>query len=167
MLALAYAAAHPDSLRCVVLIGCGTFGPAARDRLEATRKERMDEHLASRMERLEEEYSNPDQRLLERYDARAHKETWQDMLRLQAEGVYPSAFVTIRSRAIMMHGVVDPHPGRMIYASLVPYLPHLEYRAWEQCGHYPWLEKAVRDEFHAALKAWLLRHAESATPPPR
>lgn len=180
MLALAYAAAHPDSLACLVLIGCGTFGPAARDRLEATRKERMGERLVSRMERLGEEHSDPDKRLLamgrliqqidshelipakdetERCDARAHEETWQDMLRLQAEGVYPSAFANIRSPAIMMHGVVDPHPGRMIHAGLVPYLPHLEYRAWEQCGHYPWLEKAVRDEFHAALQAWLLRYA--------
>ena len=93
-----------------------------------------------------------------RCDARAHEETWRDMLRSLAEGVYPSAFAAIHSPAIMMHGVFDPHPGPMIHASLQAYLPQLEYRQWDQCGHYPWLEKAVRDEFHAVLRAWLSRN---------
>ena len=43
----------------------------------------------------------------------------------------------------------------MIRAGLQPYLPQLEYREWERSGHYPWLEKAVRDEFFAELSAWL------------
>lgn len=187
MLALAFAAAHPDSIACLVLIGCGTFDPAARQHLEATREERMDEDVVSRMKRLAKEFADADKRLLalgrliqkvdsydllpaedetERCDSRAHEETWQDMLRLQAEGVYPSAFADIRSPVIMMHGVVDPHPGRMIHASLAPYLPQLEYREWEQCGHYPWLERAVRDEFHATLRAWLSRNTTSSASPP-
>jgi len=53
------------------------------------------------------------------------------------------------------HGTYDPHPGQMIRASLAPYLPHLEYREWERCGHQPWGEKYVRDEFFAVLRAWL------------
>lgn len=76
-------------------------------------------------------------------------------MRLQEEGVYPAAFAAIDAPVLMLHGAADPHPGRMIRASLEPHLSQLEYREWERCGHYPWLEKAVRDEFFAVLRGWL------------
>lgn len=92
---------------------------------------------------------------LERCDARAHEETWADMVRLQEQGVYPAAFSAIRSPVLMLHGAADPHPGRLIRESLEPYIPHIEYREWEHCGHYPWLERAARDEFFSVLRGWL------------
>jgi pimeloyl-ACP methyl ester carboxylesterase len=58
----------------------------------------------------------------------------------------------------MLHGSYDPHPGRMILASLRPCLPQIEYREWDHCGHYPWLEREVREEFFSTVRAWLLRH---------
>ena len=179
MLALAYAAAHPGCAASLVLIGCGTFDPAARDHLRAIREQRTDERLRRRIQSLPEEYPDPDERLgalgnlllplysyelvayddeVEAYDARAHHEAWEDMVRLQEEGAYPAAFSAIRAPAIMLHGVIDPHPGRMVRTSLEPHLPHLEYREWECCGHYPWLEKAIRQEFLAFLRGWLLQH---------
>jgi pimeloyl-ACP methyl ester carboxylesterase len=45
MLALAYAAAHPGRVNSVVLISCGTFDPAARERMRAVREERTDDSL--------------------------------------------------------------------------------------------------------------------------
>lgn len=182
MLALAFAAAYPRRIACLVLVGCGTFDPATRRILETRREERMDNDLISRIARLTNEAADADERLLalgrlfqkvdsydllpvedetEQCDARAHDETWRDMLRLQADGVYPAAFVEIRAPLIMLHGEADPHPGRMIRTSLAPYLPHLEYLEWKHCGHYPWLERAVRDEFYMSLRAWLLRNTKS------
>jgi pimeloyl-ACP methyl ester carboxylesterase len=79
------------------------------------------------------------------------------MVRLQQEGVYPAAFAAIDVPVIMLHGAADPHPGRMIRAGLEPHLPQLEYREWERCGHYPWLERHVGVEFFAALRGWLSR----------
>jgi pimeloyl-ACP methyl ester carboxylesterase len=158
MLALAYAAAHPGRAASLVLIGCGTFDPAARDRLWASREERMDNGLRRRIECLPEEFPDPGKRLsvlgdllvppysydlvsthqeLKGCDSRAHHETWEDMVRLQEEGVYPAAFAAIETPVIMLHGAVDPHPGPMIRASLKPHLPQLEYREWDCCGHYP------------------------------
>ena len=188
MLALAYAAANPDCVGPMVLIGCGTFDQAARDRMRATLDERMNEELRQRMERLQQEYPDPDQRLRamgdlmdplytydpicsdpvcshndgEGVDGRGHEETWEDMLRLRDEGVYPAAFAAIDAPVLMLHGAFDPHPGQMIRASLEPYLPHLEYREWERCGHEPWREKAVRDDFFAVLREWLLKQFASA-----
>ena len=86
------------------------------------------------------------------------------MLRLQEEGVYPSAFSAIDAPVIMLHGAVDPHPGRMIQAGLKPHLPQLEYHEWERCGHYPWLEKAVRMEFFDVLREWLTRRLAGNPP---
>jgi pimeloyl-ACP methyl ester carboxylesterase len=178
MLALAYGAAHPDRTGPIVLIGCGTFDEVARSNLESTRDERMDESLRRRIANLREEFPNPDEALrvlgnlllplysyelvttdleIETCDARAYQETWTDMVRLQAEGVYPAAFSAIDSPVLMLHGAVDPHPGQMIRASLRPHLPLLEYIEWERCGHYPWLEKAVRDEFFKVLSEWLAK----------
>jgi pimeloyl-ACP methyl ester carboxylesterase len=179
MLALAYAAAHPDRAGPLVLVGCGTFDPAARARMQATVQARLDNDMRERLARLPEDVPDPDERLqvlgdlilpLYSYDlltndqeviacdARAHQETWEDMVRLQEEGVYPAAFTAITSRILMLHGAADPHPGRMIQARLKPHLPQLEYHEWERCGHSPWLERAVRDEFFAILREWLGRH---------
>jgi pimeloyl-ACP methyl ester carboxylesterase len=177
MLALAFAAAHPDLAGPLVLIGCGTFDRVARARLHQTIDERMTPALRARLDRLGSEIADPGERLrataellvpvysynpitteldLAECDARAHEETWADMLRLQEQGVCPAAFAAIRSPVLMLHGAHDPHPGPMIYESLRPYIPHLEYREWGRCGHYPWLERTVREEFFAVLKAWLV-----------
>jgi pimeloyl-ACP methyl ester carboxylesterase len=178
MLGLAYAAEHPGRVRALVLIGCGTFDRAARDLLRARVDRRMDVRLRRRLERLPREIADPDERLrrmgelilplysydlittdqeIETVDARAHHETWEDMVRLQDEGVYPAAFAAIECPVLMLHGALDPHPGRRVRASLEPFLSRLEYREWELCGHYPWLERAVREEFFTVLRDWLDR----------
>ncbi|MGH9720581.1 MAG: alpha/beta fold hydrolase [Bryobacteraceae bacterium] len=150
MLALAYAAEHPVSCDRLVLIGCGTFDLAARAQLRAT----LDERNAGKVAPYSYDPVQEDPKI-EPYDPRAHEETWSDMLRLQEAGVYPAAFSKIKAPVLMLHGAFDPHPGRMIRDGLLPVIPQLEYREWERCGHFPWLEKAVRDEFFVLLRGWL------------
>lgn len=70
-------------------------------------------------------------------------------------GVYPQAFAAIRCPVIMLHGSYDPHPGGMIRDTLREYIPHLEYREFDKCGHAPTLEKFARHEFFNAGHAWL------------
>ncbi len=185
MLALAYAAEHPESAGPLVLVGNGTFDLKARARLTEIIEERQSSEMRERVERLEQDFPDKNERMQERlrlvrsvyeydpidlrsfdgdgkpFDMRAHTETWEDMLRQQAEGVYPAAFETILSPVIMLHGAHDPHPGRMIYDGLKPVIPQLEYREWERCGHSPWAERQVRDEFFAAMREWLLARCET------
>ncbi len=176
MLSLAYAAAHPDSAGPIVLICSGTFDLAARDQFIINLSERKtDEGARQRFQRAlqipdpKERFRELGKQTLELYsydlattdseidesEPGASSDTWDDMVRLQNEGVYPAAFTAIESPVLMLHGAADPHPGEMIRASLAPYIPQLEYREWDRCGHYPWLEKATHDMFFSLLRNWL------------
>lgn len=176
MLALAYAAAHPGRLRSLVLIGCGGFDTASRERLHERIEARMTRALRDRVRRLRETCPDADERLrrlgnllLPVYsrdpiveeiegvicDARAYDESWADMLRLQAAGIYPAAFAAIDPPVLMLHGAEDPHPGAMIRDTLARHVRRLAYREWEDCGHYPWLERSTRETFFETLRTWL------------
>jgi pimeloyl-ACP methyl ester carboxylesterase len=133
MLALAYAAAHPKCAGPLVLVGCGTFDLASRARFKATLDERMDDRLRRRIEGLEREIADPDRRLaaladllsplynydplsrdlaVDTCDDRANKETWADMLRLQADGTSPAAFAAIDSPVLMLTAGSTPTRAR-------------------------------------------------------
>jgi pimeloyl-ACP methyl ester carboxylesterase len=136
----------------------------------------MDERLS----RLEELAPDPDARLqmygdilwpiynhdpiiealdVEKCDAAAFDQTWDDVMRLQRQGDYPSKFSSIKLPVLMLHGAKDPHPGRQIYAGLHPYIPQMRYIECEKCGHYPWLEKFAREGFYRTLRQWLTDNA--------
>jgi pimeloyl-ACP methyl ester carboxylesterase len=176
MLALCYAAEHPQFAGPLELSGCGTFDRVSRARMQETLHDRMDENLRWQLERLTSEFAETDGRLkaraelilplysyelitsdqeIESCDARGHQETWDDMVRLQEAGVFPATFSSIKVPILMLHGAFDPHPGQLVLESLRPYLPQIEYHEWDRCGHYPWLEKAVREDFFSLLRAWL------------
>ena len=162
MLALAYAAEYPERAAAIVAIGSGTLDPAARARMHELLAERraLDFDASYTFERCDGDGGVDGARAGDEgaFDTRANQETWNDMLRLQAAGVYPAAFAAIRAPVLMLHGAYDPHPGTMIRDGLAPFIPQLEYREWERCGHYPWLEKHAREDFYRTLRAWLHAH---------
>lgn len=161
MLALAYAAAHPDATGAIVVIGSGTFDLAARARMReliaGRRSQGSDAYTFAAIDGAGDGEDAPGYA----FDRVANQETWNDMVRLQGEGVYPAAFRSIAVPVLMLHGAYDPHPGEMIRDGLLPFIPQLEYRQWERCGHYPWLERQARDDFYATLRAWLHAHAQA------
>ncbi len=184
MLALCYAAAHPDSAGPIVLVGCGTFDPASKARMKEILHDRTDPRLWERLAELAASTNDaaelhmrrlkltrdlsvyeraepwPEKEEYEPFDVRAHEQTWSDMMRLQANGTYPSAFTGITSDVLMLHGSYDPHPGRMIHESLQPFIRRLEYQELDRCGHSPWLERFARTEFFLALRTWLLARSQ-------
>jgi pimeloyl-ACP methyl ester carboxylesterase len=179
MLALAFAAEHPQAAGPIVLVGCGTFDPRARAEMRRRIDERTTPRLREELRALESRIDDADERLgaMGRlidsiyvvdpiapgddlsddrgFDAIGHKETWADMLRLQAEDVYPAAFASIDSPVLMLHGACDPHPGAMIRDSLAPHMRDLTYIEWPDCGHYPWRDQHWRMTFFTTLRAWL------------
>lgn len=182
MLALAYAAEHPDSVGPLVLVGCGTFDVAAREAMQRTIDRRLTDADRSALQRLETDVADPAQRLVRQYeiirsvyevdplseeeqggaidwpmplDTAAHRQSWQDMLARQQAGDYPAAFASIRSPVLMLHGTYDPHPGEAIRDRLATVIPQLEYHPLDRSGHCPWRERNARDEFFRVLIDWL------------
>lgn len=182
MLALCYAAEHPSRAGPIVLVGCGTFDQSSRSTMQAIIEERMDDELRDHIRRVSTDATDPAEQFIqafkltrhifdcdpigqyaekeeyEPFDLKAHNETWRDMRRLQEDGTYPNAFSAIESPVLMMHGQYDPHPGQMIRDSLLPFLPRLEYREFERCGHRPWIEESSRELFFTGICEWLERH---------
>lgn len=170
MLALAYAAQY--ECRAIILVGCGTFSKKTRQIFEKTLLQRQNENFRKAIAAIKISKKNGNEKLKEmgnlmdnlyRYecdirgaethvDALAHQQSWEDMLRLQAAGVYPQAFKNILCPVYMLHGDYDPHPGKLIYAELKEYIPQLQYHEFSQCGHTPWLEKKARQLFYEKIK---------------
>ncbi len=179
MLALCYAAAHPNEAGPLVLVGCGTFDRLSRVRMYEILQGRTDQHLQELLAEATASTSDPADLHMKKYkltrdlsvydraelwsdkeeyeplDVRAHQETWEDMMRLQSDGTYPKAFTAITSDVLMLHGNYDPHPGPMIRESLRPFIRRLEYLELDRCGHSPWLERFARTEFFMTMKSWL------------
>jgi pimeloyl-ACP methyl ester carboxylesterase len=93
------------------------------------------------------------------YDGGANAETWNDVLRLQREGLEPQRFSSISCPVLMLHGCIDPHPGAATRDLLQRFIPHLQYMEFEKCGHEPWKEQHSRHSFLAALLSWLRLHS--------
>ncbi len=177
MLALAYAARYPGRAAALALIGCGTFDEISRACMTSTIEARMDDGVRDRLSLLTDESCDSASDLVARYrlilplfhkdpveppalpgesfDLRGHRESMEDMLRLERDGVHPAAFSAVDAPVLMLHGDYDPHPGKMIYESLSRHIPRIEYHELKNCGHSPWNERAAHDEFYTILSAWL------------
>lgn len=184
MLGLSYAARHVNTVRALVLIGCGTYDEASRAEYESRFEARLDEadrarrdELRAAMARARTDAERDEVQALRGElaaevqsvdllpdvapgarrpaDAAGHEETWRDVLRRQAAALEPRSFDAIRAPVLMIHGDEDPHPGPMIRDSLLPHVAHLEYVEIARCGHEPWRERHGREPFFAALRAWL------------
>ena len=127
MLALSFAARHPERVSALVLVGCGTYDEAARASYQRAMAQRLGEAglaaLATLSARLEHERDEATRAALfaqlgklagaaqgcecvdEAHEAalpadpRGHDETWADVKRLQRGGVEPAAFAAIADGA--------------------------------------------------------------------
>lgn len=181
MLALSFTAAHPGRVRSLALVGCGTYDETSRGAYERALAGRLGEAGLRRVEELRRRMAGASGtqgdrllaalgRLMEeaqavellpgtgdpgRVDRQGHEETWSDVLRLQAEGIEPAAFASIRCPVLMLHGDDDPHPGPATCDLLRRFIPQVQYRGLPRCGHRPWAERHAREPFLAALCEWL------------
>ena len=182
MLALSYTALHPARVRALALVGCGTYGDAEREAYKrafascmnperAARRAELRKNLEQHRSELERDRLRAELAALAveamsydgltepeayaRVDERGGRETWDDVLRLQREGIEPARFAAIRVPALMLHGDDDPHPGRLTHQTLRAHMPQLEYVGFACCGHEPWRERRAGEAFEQTLFEWL------------
>jgi pimeloyl-ACP methyl ester carboxylesterase len=185
MLGLSFAAAHPELVTSLCLVGCGTYDAATRASYRARSEARTTPAQRAELEELSRRLASerdpvargalmarvgsvfgviygvdplprdPRDDELLQVDAGAEAETWPDVLRLQAEGIEPAAFAAIRAPVRMLHGDDDPHPGPAIRELLGRHVARLSYVGFPRCGHDPWRERHAREPFLQALSDWL------------
>jgi len=187
MLALSFAALHPERVLALVLVGCGTYDSSSRnliklavlsrlsakdrerykflaDALNATLSEDKQEESLAELGALVEKASSyapclndvPSTGSL-RLDVIGHRETWTDVLRLQAERIEPRRFQSIRVPVLMVHGDTDAHPGKQTARVLRQHIPQLEYEEITRCGHTPWHELHARRTFFDLVRQWIIK----------
>jgi len=188
MLGLSFAAAHPDRVAALALVGCGTYDETTRELYRTRVASRLGlEGLARKAElaarlAVETDAAERDRLLAAsgalvdgaqavapldddgvddalEVDALGHAETWADVLALQARGVEPASFAAIRAPVLMLHGAEDPHPGAATRNLLAKHVRDLEYVEFSRCGHSPWKERHACEPFLATLNRWLAAHA--------
>ena len=178
MLALTYAARYPADIDRVVLIGCGSFDKGSREAYQTCMAQRMNSEIKLRLNNINMQLAveKDPQRRNESFaelaalctrlqsfkplstgsealvcDERGNNETWNDALYIQEQGIQPAEFARIQAAVTMIHGDKDPHPGPMIYKSLAPIIPTIQYHEIPRCGHMPWIEQEAREEFFKLL----------------
>ncbi len=189
MLGLSFAARYPKAVSALVLVGCGTYDEASRATYQRSLDQRLGDAGRRKLKRLEARLAaeaDPSRRDLvmnrlgalhmqaasfdpidevdrsrdvPSIDYRGHLETWQDVLRLQREGIEPAAFAAITAPVLMVHGNVDPHPGPATRDVLRRFIPTLEYVELDRCGHEPWRERQVREHFAKLVVEWIVRRS--------
>ncbi len=183
MLALSYAATHPDSVKNIVLVGCGTYSKTSRAEYERRTAERTDPAKKAALKAALQNAKTPEESASAfadyahyatsvqvydpipdpypgppgEYDPNALAATWPDVLRLQAEAVEPQRFTRIQCPVTLVQGEQDPHPGPHILQDLKPYIPHIAYHSLPLCGHEPWLERNARAQFLKLLATLIVR----------
>ena len=190
MLGLSFAAAYPELVSSLCLVGCGTYDAATRAAYSRATQSRMTDAQRAELAELqrllaaEREPTARDSLMARtgelfgaayafellprdpadeqlRVDSGGESETWPDVLRLQAEGIEPAAFAAIRAPVRMLHGDDDPHPGPLIRDLLARHVADLSYLGFPRCGHDPWRERHAREPFLRALEDWLRARSSS------
>ena len=72
MLALCYAAKHPNYAGPIVLVGCGTFEQGSRSRMQATIEERTDDDLRDRLRLVSIDTTDPADQFIQTFKLTRH-----------------------------------------------------------------------------------------------
>lgn len=86
------------------------------------------------------------------YNYNIYKNVWKEAEELRQSGKLIEFCKQIRSPVVAIHGDYDPHPAEGIEKLLLTVVQDFRFILLEKCGHYPWLEKDVKEEFYNVLK---------------
>ena len=91
-----------------------------------------------------------------------YRSVWDDANRLRAGGELLRRAGRICCPVLAIHGDHDPHPAQGVNIPLSAALIDFRFVLLDRCGHTPWLERQARDRFYALLHEELLRTAGAA-----
>jgi pimeloyl-ACP methyl ester carboxylesterase len=188
-LALLFAAAHPEQVRRLILIGCAPLTDRHADEVDRRRRQRLSpaqrKEFEERLRQLKDESSRPKSSVLRRVgelaevadsyellphpsprtvpDARTFQTVWKEAVTLRDSGALVRALRHVRVPILVIHGEADPHSARGVVEPLRHAAGELRVVLLPRCGHEPWWERYAKDRFFDELRAELVR-AEEPSP---
>ena len=80
-----------------------------------------------------------------------HNLIWSEAAKLRTDGKLLEVFQKIDSKIFLIQGQNDPHPAKGV---MIPLQKNVSCEAYvlEKCGHSPFMEKYVKDEFYSIFE---------------
>lgn len=182
MLGFVFTARYPSMVSKLILISSGVYEDKYAADIMRTRLSRLDEaeraEVTTLMQRLEDPDVENGNRLLERFgelmtkaDSYAllpyasevlefhyeiYQRVWQEAVEMRSSGELLRLGKQIECPVVAIHGDYDPHPAASVAEPLTRVLKDFRFILLENCGHYPWYERAAREPFFSVLKKEVL-----------
>lgn len=179
-----YISQFPDKIKLLVMISSGVFDKEYADRIMQTRMKRLSEderdevrQLLMRINALDHPIHKLELDRFERLmtqadsvnlldeknptlllDPKVFNSVWSEFTMMRADGQLLEAGKKISCPVVVIHGDYDSHPIDGIVNPLKTVIEDLDCRIFENCGHYPWLEKEVRENFFEYLRSVIRSH---------
>lgn len=171
-------APYPSLVKKLILIGSGPFEEKYAERIQETRLNRLSEAERIEVKSLYEVLDNPevenksiafarfgalfskadaydpiiDESEIIDYDPDIFQSVWREAAELRRNGKLLKLGKQIKCPVIAIHGDYDPHPAEGVQKPLSTMLKIFRFILLKNCGHKPWIERQVRDEFYRILK---------------
>lgn len=172
------AAAFPELVRKLILVGSGPFEEKYTPGMRQAKLKRLSVEEKSEIETLTDVLGRLDGAekdaalarcglLFEKasaYDPMPYKSAevdvqadifqsvWKDGAELRKSGKLLQLGQQIQCPVVALHGDYDPHPAIGVQEPLSAMLDDFHFILLEHCGHKPWIEREARDEFYRILK---------------
>lgn len=178
MLGYIFTARHPLLVEKLILIGSALYEPQYAEKVMETRYHRLNKTQQQKARKLRTALNNPandhqddtfsklgellsladmkdpvtkESEILEhRYDI--FQNVWDEAERLRSEGKFLEMGKKIKCPVVAIHGDYDALPYQGVKEPLSKVLKNFKFILLKNCGHYPWRERVVKDEFYELLK---------------
>jgi pimeloyl-ACP methyl ester carboxylesterase len=183
-LSFIFAAKNHEFVKKLILIGSGPYEEKYAAKILETRLKRLSKMEWAEAESLIEVLNNPTQKnrksefirlntLFSKTDTYASAtgeyepidfrpdifhNVWKDGAELRKSGRLLEIGKHIRCPVVAIHGDYDPHPAEGVQKPLNAILKNFRFIMLERCGHKPWVEREVKEQFFRILK----KESESA-----
>lgn len=163
---------YPEVVKNVILIGCPPLEDKYVSEIGSRRLQNLSDEDGAIFQRLVSNHAtdkdmekiprifdqadnycleNREKHRAERTDSEMHNKVWSEAAELRSSGKLLISFQNIKSKIYLIQGESDPHPINGVTIPLQENGVQCEVYVLERCGHSPFMEKYVKDEFYKIL----------------
>jgi pimeloyl-ACP methyl ester carboxylesterase len=81
-----------------------------------------------------------------------YQQVWGEAVKLRSSGELLNLGASIQCPVVAIHGDYDPHPAAGVREPLSRVVKDFRFILLGNCGHHPWLERQVKQNFYDALR---------------